>query len=208
MATLVYLLRHGTTDWTAALRLAGRLPGISLNAQGRMESAAVAARLAAVPLRRIVTSPLERALETAGQIAEATGLPVERDEAFTERAFPPAWEGMPSPEIRARFPAGVRAHAAGQAVPGMEPLPAMTERVMAGLRRLAREHADEAVLVVSHGDPIRAAIAHIVGVPAPSLRAIPVDPASLSRVRQRNDVFAVDYLNSRLHLPDASPEEW
>ncbi len=204
MVTFVYLVRHGMTEWNAAARLAGRLPGISLNAQGRRDAAALAARLAGVPLRRIVTSPLERAAETAALIARTTGVPVERDDAFTERAFP-RWEGMLSSEIRARFPEDVRANAAGEVVPGVEPVAAMAARMTEGLLRLAGAHPGETVLIVSHADPLRALVAHIVGAPAPALRTITIDPAALSRVRRRNGLFVVDYLNSRTHLEQGAP---
>ncbi len=199
MVTFAYLVRHGMTDWNATARLAGRLPGVSLNAQGRRGAAALAARLAGVPLRRIVTSPLERAAETAAVIAETAGLPVECDDAFTERAFP-EWEGMLSSEIRARFPDDVRANAAGEVVPGLEPVAAMAERMLAGLQRLTQAHPGETVLIVSHADPIRALVARLIGAPASALRAIAIDPAALSRVRRRNASFTVDYLNSRTHL--------
>lgn len=187
------------TDWNAVNRLAGRLPGVSLNAQGRRDGEALAARLATVPLRHIVSSPLERAQETAALIARRHDLAVATDEAFTERAYA-VWQGLLSSEIRAQFPEDVCAVAEGGTVTGVEPVDAMAARMLAGVERLAASHAGEAVVVVSHADPVRALVAHIIGMPAASLRAIPVDTASLSRLRRRDGAFVLDYLNSLSHL--------
>ena len=64
MATVI-LVRHGRTAANATGVLAGWTPGISLDDKGREQAAAVAARLAVVPLTAVVTSPLERTRETA-----------------------------------------------------------------------------------------------------------------------------------------------
>jgi len=62
--TLVLLVRHGLTATTGSV-LTGRTPGIPLDDRGRDQAAAVGARLAAVPLDAIVTSPLDRCVQTA-----------------------------------------------------------------------------------------------------------------------------------------------
>ena len=199
MPTLVYLVRHGMTDWNLAHRLAGRLPGVSLNPQGRREAEALAARLASVPLRQIVSSPLDRAQETAALIARHHNLPVTTDGTFTEREYA-VWQGLLASEIRDRFPEDARTDAEGGAVPGVEPVDAMAARMLAGVERLAAAHAGGAVVVISHADPLRALVARIVGMPAAALRAVEIDTASLSRLRRRERTFVVDYLNSRSHL--------
>ena len=66
--TLVLIVRHGLTASTGKA-LTGWLPGISLDDRGRTQAAAVAARLAQVPLAAIVSSPLERCAQTASIIA-------------------------------------------------------------------------------------------------------------------------------------------
>ena len=69
MAT-VLLVRHGLTAMTGPV-LAGHTPGLPLDDRGREQASALAARLAAVPLDAIVTSPLERCRQTADAIAAA-----------------------------------------------------------------------------------------------------------------------------------------
>ena len=64
----VILVRHGRTAANASGVLAGWTPGVLLDDEGRRQAAAVAERLAAVPLAAVVTSPLERTRETAEAI--------------------------------------------------------------------------------------------------------------------------------------------
>ena len=199
MTTTVYLVRHGVTAWNAEGRLAGRLPGVSLNPDGRREAAAVASRLEALPIRAVAASPLERTQETAASIARLHGLAVVTEPAFIERGYA-AWQGLPGDEIRERFPDAVEMVARGERVPGVEPVDEMAERMWSGVERLVAHHRGEAVVVVSHADPIRALVARIIGMPAARLRAFVIDTASLSRIRRWDGRAIVDYVNSRGHL--------
>ena len=72
----VLLIRHGENDYVKKGRMAGRLPGVHLNEKGRQQSQAVAERLAGAPVKAIYSSPMERALETAGPIAKSLGLEI------------------------------------------------------------------------------------------------------------------------------------
>jgi probable phosphomutase (TIGR03848 family) len=72
--TVVLIVRHGLTASTGKA-LTGWLPGISLDDRGRDQAGAVAARLAQVPLAAIVSSPLERCVQTASIIAAGHGSP-------------------------------------------------------------------------------------------------------------------------------------
>jgi len=225
VATRVYLVRHGITDWNMAGRLAGRLPGISLNARGRRDAEALAARLASEPLGAVVASPLERAQETAALIAGRHGLPVLTDRAFVERAYP-QWQGMLFAEIRTRFGPEIR-RAHDLSAFGVETWDAMGDRMFQGLERLGAAYPGQAVAIISHADPLRALIGRIIGMPVTHLRAVTVGTSSLSRVRRRNapdcarvtaaaagipradnrgqGAFVVDYFNSRTHLADPPP---
>jgi len=205
--TLVYVVRHGMTDWNAARRLAGRLPGISLNADGRREGEALAARLSALPLRAVVSSPMDRTRETAALIAERHGLSVTLDDAFVERGYA-AWQGLFSSEIRERFSEDVEAVARGEDVAGVEPADAMAERVWTGLERWVAVHPNEAIAVVSHADPIRALLVRVLGIPAARLRVITIDTASVSRIRRRERATILDYANSHTHLASPGSLGW
>src|SRR3954447_26351556 len=68
--TTVVLVRHGLTAMTGPV-LAGRTPGLHLDERGQKQAAAVAERIAVLPLAAVVTSPLERCVETAEAIRDA-----------------------------------------------------------------------------------------------------------------------------------------
>ena len=70
--SVVLIVRHGLTSSTGKA-LTGWLPGVDLDDRGRAQAAAVAARLARVPLAAIVSSPLERCVQTAKIIAAGHG---------------------------------------------------------------------------------------------------------------------------------------
>src|SRR4051812_23471926 len=73
--TTIFLVRHGQTDWIAH-GIAGRLPDVHLNAQGREQAARLVERMRYLPLGAIYSSPLERTQETAAPLARALGLDV------------------------------------------------------------------------------------------------------------------------------------
>jgi probable phosphoglycerate mutase len=71
---LVLLIRHAENEYVKKGRLAGRLPGVHLNENGRKQAQAVAERLAGAPIKAIYSSPLERAIETVEPLARALNL--------------------------------------------------------------------------------------------------------------------------------------
>ena len=113
---MLYLIRHGETDWNREGRLQGRRD-IPLNPTGRRQAAELARRLAAaVPPSALktlefVASPLVRARETMELLRETLGMPAEGyavDARLAELSFG-RWEGLTWPEIRAADPAGATA---------------------------------------------------------------------------------------------------
>ena len=151
--TLLYLVRHGETDWNRARRIQGSTD-IPLNTTGRGQAATTGALLARRQWDGIYSSPLSRALETASIIAAATqlGAPQTIDE-IVERNYGTA-EGMTGFEIDRRFPPGTD-------VPGRETRDEVAERVLPALLRLADDHPDQSLIVVSHGGVIRSILAAV-----------------------------------------------
>jgi probable phosphoglycerate mutase len=151
--TLLAVLRHGPTAWSAARRLQGR-SDIPLSPEGR---AVVASwRLPpALTACRWLTSPLGRAVETA----EILGLAARRETRLIEMAWG-EWEGLSLAELRAMPDAALAAReAAGRDLrpPGGE----SPRAVQARLRPLLVEIASggTAVGAVSHKGVIRALFA-------------------------------------------------
>ena len=176
------LVRHAQTD-AVGRYLAGRRAGVSLNAEGRSQLAALRARLADVPLDAIYSSPLERALETAAAIARGSGLAIyERDDlqevdfgewtgrTFTELAASPAWQAY----NRAR---------ASAEIPGGESPRALTARICGALEQIRRLHPGGTVAIVSHAEPIRALVLACRGLSLDVFHATEIEPASITTLR-------------------------
>ncbi|MFW6203570.1 MAG: histidine phosphatase family protein [Actinomycetota bacterium] len=81
--TRVHLLRHAEVDNPRGV-LYGRLPGYRLSDLGHAMARRVAETLAGRDITYLVTSPLERAQETARPIAEKLGLDVVTDDRVIE----------------------------------------------------------------------------------------------------------------------------
>ena len=76
----IYIVRHGETQWNKEEVFRGR-KDIPLNEAGRKQAEHAGAYFAGIPVKRIISSPLARAVETAEGIGTATGVPVERVES-------------------------------------------------------------------------------------------------------------------------------
>ncbi|WP_445259009.1 histidine phosphatase family protein [Nocardioides aurantiacus] len=83
MRTVVHLVRHGEVHNPDGL-LYGRAPGFALSRAGHAMAARAAAALAGGDVVALVSSPLQRARETAAPLAERLGLDVELDDRLTE----------------------------------------------------------------------------------------------------------------------------
>jgi probable phosphomutase (TIGR03848 family) len=186
--TLVLLVRHGLTAGTGTV-LTGRTPGIPLDDRGREQAAALAARLAAVPLDAIITSPLERCRQTADAIASArNGHPVavQEDERLAEVRYGD-WTGKPLKRL-AKDPLWrvVQTHPSGARFPGEdgESMPDVQHRAVGAVREWnARLGRDATYLICSHGDVIKSLIADSLGMHLDLFQRIQVDPCSLTAIR-------------------------
>jgi probable phosphoglycerate mutase len=179
--TTILLIRHGHTD-AIGRRLVGRLPGWHLTPEGRTQAARLVETLRAQPLAAIISSPLERAVETAEPLARAREMEIVRDDGLIEVEFG-AWTGRSFDEL-APLPEWQRfnTNRATATVPGGEGAEAVQARIVATLTRLAEAHCGEAIAVVSHADVIRAAILHYAGAPLSMVHRIEISPASISAV--------------------------
>lgn len=178
--TEIVFVRHARTSWSGR-RYCGRSDP-ALDAAGRRAAAAMADALAPTLPRDvlIVSSPARRAHETAAAIATAAGAdPIEIDERWSEADFGRA-EGRTFDELVTMEPDLAAALARGDANidwPDGETAAAFGGRIdTAWASLLAR---DRPVVVVSHGGPLRHAIALARGVP-PDRVALP-EPATVVR---------------------------
>ncbi len=173
------LIRHGLNDWVGK-RLAGWTPGVHLNEEGHTQAAALAQRLAAVPLAAIYSSPLERTLETAQPLAEAHGLPVQVREGLGE-ARCGDWTGRALEELKDEelWPV-IQVYPSGARFPGGESLRETQARMVTELDAIRDAHAGQTVAVVSHSDPIKLAVAHYAGLALDLFQRLTISPASVT----------------------------
>ncbi len=156
--TRVYLIRHADVENPRNL-LYGHLDGFQLSARGRAQANAVGDRLRAENIKRIVHSPLARAVETAELINARLDPPatLEVDPELREADFSRYLQGVPYWQIPLRRPLWYVHKARRGLVAGDESVEHMGGRILGVLRRLAREHPGETSAIVSHADPIQAA---------------------------------------------------
>jgi probable phosphomutase (TIGR03848 family) len=181
----VLLLRHGRTTANADGGLAGHRP-VELDETGRAQAAAVATRLAGLPLAAVVTSPLIRCRQTLELVLPDAAPIVE--ERLTECGYG-EWEGQPLKKL-AKDPLWrvVQQHPSAVVFPGGEAMAAMSARAVAAVRdwdaRITAERGPDALwLACSHGDVIKAIIADALGMHLDQFQRLVVDPASVTAIR-------------------------
>jgi probable phosphoglycerate mutase len=187
--TTVLLARHGLTTLTGPV-LAGWTAGVQLDERGRAQAQELAVRLAPVPLAAIVSSPLERCVQTAAAIAanrdgnRATA--VQTDEQLGECRYGD-WTGKPIKKlVKDPLWRVVQAHPSGARFPGPdgEALADMQHRAVHAVRSWnERLGPDACYLICSHGDVIKAVVADSLGLHLDQFQRIQVDPCSLTVIR-------------------------
>ena len=166
MRRVVYLARHGETDWNRAGRWQG-WTDVPLNPTGEAQALALAERLRDRAIARIVASHLARARRTAEIVAGALSVSdIDIDADLKERGFG-LFEGLTREECETKYPdawSGYRASAS--LPPGSEPHDVVTGRMRRAVRRSTESETtgDGAILVVTHGSALRAFILAATGV--------------------------------------------
>jgi probable phosphoglycerate mutase len=165
-AQLLYLARHGETDWNAVGRWQGHTD-VPLNATGEAQARALAEMLRCAGLSAVVSSDLARARETAVIVARLLDIAVAYvDAGLRERSFGP-FEGLTRDDCARLFPEAWRAWQEQRRAPeGAESDVALAARVVAALVRVAECVAGKGpALVVTHGGALRAAVS--ASLPSP-----------------------------------------
>ena len=168
--TLLYCVRHGETDWNRERRWQGHTDR-HLNAEGRGHAEAAAEALAAVPFASVVSSDLQRSLDTAAPLAARLGLPIRQERGLREVDVG-SWAGLTREEAFRQDPVAADRHAAGETgwTDG-ETYDQMTARAAAAAAAIADDHGtDDRVAVFTHGGVIRGLAAHILGLGSAAAR--------------------------------------
>lgn len=152
------MVRHGETDWNRDNRFQGHADP-PLNEAGREQAHALAAELSTQTFAAAYTSPLRRAAETAAILAGALQLQAVADESLMEVDVG-SWSGLTRTEVEARFTEGfARWLEYGHGWDDGETYDELGARVVSGLVDISARHPGGDVLAVTHGGPIRSALA-------------------------------------------------
>jgi probable phosphoglycerate mutase len=199
--TTVLLIRHAVNDYVKTGKLAGWMPGVHLNEEGRAQAEALGMRLAEAPLHALYTSPLERAVETAQAVqAHHPHLPLLTCEGVKEVNFGD-WQGMSLSELRKRKLWEVVQHAPSRATfPAGESFPDAQYRAVRTVDQLAHQHPAQLIAFFSHSDVIKLILAHYLGMPLDSFQRIEISTASISTVQLGHSAPYVVCVNDTAHL--------
>lgn len=206
-ATTLFLVRHATHDRVDQV-LCGRMPGVSLGAAGLDQAARLAWRFAGDDVAAVLSSPRERARETAQPIAQVLGLAAQvspdLDEidfgdwtgrSFTELAEDADWRGWNERRETGRPPGG-------------ESMREAQARVAQVLRTIPEAHPGGRVVAVGHCDVLKAAICGLLGLSLDRLQAFDLIPASVSAVALWPGGGKVLFLNDMsASVPATHPED-
>jgi probable phosphomutase (TIGR03848 family) len=218
--TLVLLVRHGVTPSTGQI-LPGRAPGLHLADQGRTQAEAVAERLAvwstpadpangkskaAGPsIAAIYASPLARTRETAAPIGRRLGLDVVINRGLLECDFG-EWTGVELKVLSKKPEWGtVQRYPSGFRFPGGESFAGMRARMAETIAELCRRHPGEAIVAVSHADPIKAVVSDALGTHLDLFQRIVVSPCSVTAISYQSSGPVVLAVNSTGSLSELKP---
>ena len=179
--TRLLLLRHGQTELSRQRRYSGR-GNPALTDVGRRQAADAARYLSAKGgISAVVSSPLQRAHDTAKAAADALGLSVQVDDDLIETDFGD-WEGLTFLEAAERHPElhGRWLRDTSLAAPGGESFDDVEHRIVRVRDRIIAEHGPATVLVVSHVTPIKTLLRLALGAGPSVLYRLHLDLASLS----------------------------
>lgn len=200
------LVRHGVTASTGII-LPGRAPGLHLSERGAAQAERVAERLRELARKPVAlyASPLERTRETAAPIARTFRLRTHLDRGLLECDFglwtgrklnllakKPEWRAVQHAPSTFRFPEG-------------ESFTEMQLRMWTTLERIAAQHRNRTIVVVSHADPIKAAVTYAQGVPLDLFQRTVISTCSISAIGFTNGAPVVLSVNNTDSLKDLTP---
>ena len=178
---VLILVRHGEATFNVEKRLPGQLDGIPLTEEGRRQAYRAAVALSALPISAVISSPLERAHETASIIARGFGLPVRADGRLKDIDVGP-WSGKSIDELNKTDPQW-KAFVEHPSEPpaGVEGFPAVQARAVAAVEDVRRDESlGSYVVLVAHADVIKLILAHYTTMATDWARHIAIGNAAIS----------------------------
>ncbi len=198
MKQTLLFIRHGQTTWNVEHLLPGQLPGIPLTDTGREQAERLAEALKVLPITAVVSSPLERAYDTAVYLANARALSVQVEDDLKDTDVGP-WAGKKIEELTKTDSAWKEyVRDPTHAPEGIETFPQVQQRVVAAVERwLKRESVGNYPAFVAHADVVKLLLAYYMGLDVTRAGWLHIDNASVSMIElepeQRPRVTAIGW---------------
>jgi broad specificity phosphatase PhoE len=195
MALHIHLVRHGHHGLVDRV-LCGRMPGVQLDELGCDQMAHTAEILRANGPSVVQSSPQRRALQSAAIIADRCGCTVEIASGFDEIDMG-RWTGVAFAELVSdREWRKWNERRGSSRPPGGESMAVLQRRVIEHLEQLKGQ--GETIVIVSHAEPIRAALMFYLGIPLDRFHSVAIDPASISTICLEGSRRFVSCVNGRV----------
>ena len=205
--TDILIIRHGQTAWNTQKRLQGH-SDIPLNENGRLQAVTLAKILRDEPLDAIFSSDLQRAYQTAYEIAKIHNLPVHQDRSFRERCYG-ICEGMKDGEIREAYPESYKAWYAADPDHFFPDGERKTEsprqfhhRAVNAIREAATRYPGKKIAIVTHFGVIETAYRTAQNIPLGTHCRMPVLNTSINRFRWTGGTLELLQWGEASHLEE------
>ena len=195
------LVRHGETETNRLGKIQGASQ-TSLNERGLQQAAAAARVLDEETPFTLYASPLKRAVQTAQEITNRTGIDATPEDGLIEMDVGD-FEGLSGRQLRERFPDVMRSwdeDAYRTVMPGGESLATVGQRAWGTVTRLSDLHADEAVVAVTHNFTIQMILCTALGMEPNNFRRLRVDLGSITRLYVSSERTVQVSVNETGHL--------
>jgi broad specificity phosphatase PhoE len=203
LATLVYLVRHASHELVDRV-LVGRSANVALSEAGLKQARCLAARFADQSIACVQSSPQLRARQTATEIAKVLGKLVEIVNDVDEVDMG-AWTGSSFEDLERDASWRRWNSMRGSArVPDGEDMKGVQDRVVRHLASLRAAYPGEQVVIVSHAEPIRAAVMRYRGVALDEFMTVQIDPASVTTLRLQRHTGQIVGENERFGNVEAA----
>lgn len=203
MATQILLVRHAINEYVATGKLAGRLDGVHLNDDGKLQAKALGERLADAPIKHIYHSNLDRTQETAEAIhAHHPQVPLDVNDGILEVDYGD-WQDKKIKDLRKRkMWEVIQEYPTRAYFPNGESMRAVQNRVIDEIESLVQKHPNQMITLVFHADLIKMTVAHYLGVHLDNFQRVVISPASISTLILGHSRPFIGNVNDTAHIQE------
>ena len=177
----IWLVRHARSTANASGVLAGRMPGVQLDEMGLSQLADLKMAIENEKVDYVVSSPLERAQQTARAFVGDANSSIKTDERLNECDYG-SWSGLELKTL-ADEPLWneIQNNPASVTFPQGESMIAMQSRAISSVE-FWKSQTDSLGILVSHGDVIKSVVAHYSRLELNAFQGIDIPPASITEI--------------------------